>query len=101
MSDFVMLAQKLAQLVVRREELNEEWDEVQGEISQVIAALRGTLVVVPVPDHVRLRRAQVSDLGMSPIVPCPQPPQCGESLGEHLHTADGKVHPRSALSAGL
>jgi hypothetical protein len=125
MSDFGMLAQRLAAAIVRREELNDEWDDLQAEITATIAELRGTLAAeeageaptqvipfggaknTPVPDHVRLRRAgamggdlyawsgRETEIGQAAIVPCPQGYMCLSA--PHFHTADGGVHAKPIL----
>jgi hypothetical protein len=120
MSDFGEVAQRLAALIVRREELNDEWDALQAKIFETVAETRATLEreergerteVISIPDRIRLRRADTetfagpgsgtfawapaaTEVGQAAIVPCPE--ECPERL-PHFHTADGGVHPRPVL----
>ena len=123
---FEELAVELAQLCKRCEELNDEWDSVQTQISAVIEALRyvpeadaTVTAVVPIPDHVRLRRTEqtqaapatfawnplATEVGQSAIVPCPDAGHSAQvrcfEVAPHFHTTDGGIHPRPVLEGVL
>ena len=96
---FEETASLLARACVRREEINAEWDAVQEEITRCIYVLRHAdravkmpTDVIPVPDHVRLRRQgeQERPVGEEPLIPCPS--DCRVVTG-HVHTEDGRPIP--------
>ena len=98
MKTFDELARDLARAVVRREQINADWDEVQEEITRLIYLLRHEVpdmadtAVIQVPDHVRLRRQgeEGRPVGEEPLMPCPS--DCRVVSG-HVHAEDGRPIP--------